>query len=434
MTKIFVLFLILSISSKSFSETPSDDDIFNGGAFDSAVTQSQTTDEANKLEYLPGITLLSESNAIFSNDNISNYGSDSKFYGKTFFKVSKADIGSLFASANFSYFLFATASGNVFDQIYLQQSPDPEKLNSTLSELHLSFDIKKKVFLRIGKQLIGWGASYFWSPIDFVNLQKSQAQVIVPIDIRNGKPGVRIHVPLKNANIFLFTDFSSASKNNIRFQTISDTTRSSLQPELDSNNLEFIENTGQAWHLDYTFAGVNVGTAGYIAKNKPLQIGFDATGRALGADVYGEIGIGFDKKEDYSPNAAFSIGYSKAFGQERNWNHRAEFYYNDTGFGDIAISSLPVRSFTPFYSGKYYSFIEISGNSLWSSMMDLSIFGFINLADFSFSPTIQSTFDFPGVIPFTVYLRAFGGKDDREFTSLYKGPAWQAGLRIRVEL
>jgi hypothetical protein len=270
------------------------------------------------------------------------------------------------------------------------------------------------VFVRIGKQLIKWGASYFWSPEDFINLQRLQPSILTPVDIRVGKPGLRLHIPIRSANLFLFTDFS-------RVTTAG--TAGSLS-----------DNVAQAYRIDATVSGVNLGTVGYFSKNGPRHFGFDATGNLLATDVYGELALVFPRESGASAEAAFSIGASRYFGREKNWTGRAEFYYNDAGFGDVAISRLPLGAFTAFYSGKYYAYAEISATRLLSSRLDCSLFGFINCADGSYSPTLQGTFDFPGVVPFTVFVRYFGGPTDREFTSAYGGKAWQCGLRILVSL
>jgi hypothetical protein len=55
----------------------------------------------------------------------------------------------------------------------------------------------------------------------------------------------------------------------------------------------------------------------------------------------------------------------------------------------------------------------------------------MNCADRSFSSTLLITFDFPNVLPFTLYVRANGGRLDREFTGTFADRSLTAGLRIR---
>ena len=387
----------------------SNDDPFSAEAFDNAVTSGNNTDSISKLTYLTGVTFISEA----TGERLSGSGAtgaDARFFGKAFVKASKADIGALYLSCNFNYFLFAAANNDVLRRYYSAQNPNAGAINTALSEFHFSFDIYKTVFVRIGNQLISWGATYFWSPEDFINRQKNQAAALSVVDIRSGKPGLRIHLPLPSANIFLFTDFSGVTINN----TIND----------------FSETIAQAWRLDKTLFGVNIGTVGYVTKNKPLQIGFDATGSILSADIYGELGLTFVNAEKSAPDYALSIGGSKTLGPEQNWTVRGEFYYNDKGFSDTAISLIR-SSFTPLYSGKYYAYAEISSTKLFTSILGTSIFAYANLADLSYSATVQFNFAVPGVLPFSVYGRYAGGKSDREFTSLFGDEALQGGVRIR---
>jgi hypothetical protein len=392
-------------------DTLTDNAAFDQSVFDTAFAEGAKTDIKNRLEYLPGLFFISETNGYHAM-TAGGYGSDTKFYGKGFLKASKADVGSLFIGCNFNYFLYTAANTERLRNFYQVQTPDPKKIAASLSEIHLSFDIQKRVFIRLGKQLISWGSGYFWSPEDFINLQKSQPSIFSVVDVRTGKPGLRLHIPLHTANLFLFTDFSSRAPGTI--------------------SGAFSETIAQAWRLEGTLAGVNIGTVGYLSKGNPAKIGFDATGNAFATDIYGELALSFLSNRN-TPATAFSVGASRLFGQEKNWTCRGEFYYNDTGYSDVRISELPPGSFTPFYSGKYYAYAELSGANLFSSLFNCSIYGFINLADRSYSTTLQGTFTLPRLVPITVFARYFGGNSDREFTSSFGGKAWAGGLRIMVD-
>jgi hypothetical protein len=393
-------------------ESSSDDDVFDSGAFDQAVAEGAAVDSQNRLQYLPGVSFVSEANGYHTIKSEAS-GSDARFYGKAFLKATKADIGSLYLGYNYSWLMFASASDAQYSTFYQAQKPDPRNIRASLSEFHVSFDIKKHLFIRIGDQLLSWGASWFWTPIDFVNRQKAQASVISVVDTRSGKPGVRLHLPYKAMNIFLFTDFSNV---------ISNRKAGSLKHDV-----------AQAWRIDATVQGIQFGTVGYIARNRPEQIGFDATGNVFGIDLYGELGCTFTDAFNKAPDYAFSLGGSRLFGKDKNWTGRTEFYFNSNGYLDLDQSKMLPGEFTPFYSGKYYLYGEISGVNLANSMLAVSFFGFSNLADHSYSTTMQCTIDLPGVLPFTVFGRYYGGKKYREFTNAFGGDAISVGLRIRAD-
>ena len=400
----------ISLSAQD-SLSLSDDEALSAVGFDQAVAEGASSDSANKLEYLKGVFFVSEASG---NHTLKSgcQGLDARFYGKAFVKASKADVGALFLGCNFNYFLFASAKGEPYSTLYRLQSPDPSFVKTILSELHLSFDVKKKVFIRAGTQLISWGATYFWTPVDFINRQKVLASIISVVDIRSGKPGVRIHVPLRSINVFLFTDLSGVTAKGAAGE---------------------IDDAAQAWRIDGTVGGVQLGAVGYISRNSPEHIGFDATGRMFGTDLYGECAFAFTNDLHSAPDLSLCAGGAKQFGRERNWTARAEIYYNDKGYQDVALSTLPSGTFTQFYSGRYYCYGEVTGTNLLGSVLAISAFGYGNLGDGSFSATLQLTFDFPGVLPFTVFGRYAGGANDREFTSFTGGPALGGGLRIRAD-
>jgi hypothetical protein len=404
-------FLLYSLGVAG-QDTLSDVDIFSTEAFDQALSDSKVTDSANRLEYLPGVFFVAEGSG-YRAHSVAATSSDARFFGKAFVKASKADIGALFLGYNFYYFLYASADDPGMAALYALQSPDPAAIRATLSECHISFDVRKKVFIRVGNQLVKWGATYFWTPVDFINRQKEQAAILSVVDRRAGKPGMRVHIPISSMNLFLFTDVSRVVANH----AVGDIAKT----------------VGQAWRFDGVFGGVQLGTVGYISPDLPEQLGFDATGRLLGTDLYGECALTFVNALESAPEIALSAGGSRLFGKERNWTARAEGYYNHQGYGDTALSTLLPGSFTPFYSSRYYAYAELTGVNLIRTTTAVSLFGFANVADRSYSTTLQFTFDLPGVLPFTVYGRYYGGREDREFTRAFGGQATGGGVRIRAD-
>jgi hypothetical protein len=408
----FALILLLATLA-SADEAPSDTNAFNTSDFDASVQSSTASEEQSKLRYEPGLFFVAEVGG-HTPDTAKTYGADMRFYGKASLKAVKPDFGSLFLGYSFNYFLFASSHSPSYGLFYRRQSPDHDSLSAKLAEFHYSFDIRKRIFIRIGEQLISWGATYFWSPADLINRQKAQASVLSAVDLRTGKPGLRLHIPIRKANLFLFSDFSRVVRNN-RIYDIAKT-------------------MGQAWRADCAIGGVQLGFNGYASKDRPVQTALDATGRLLGNDLYAECALTMPagREPDFSPAA--SAGGARVFGQEQTWTARGEFYFNDNGYGRTKISKLMPGEFTPFYSGKYYAYAEISTTKLLTSDISGALYGFMNVADLSYSATLQFSFDFPGIVPFLIYGRYYGGDTDREFTSGFGGRTWQAGIRVTAEL
>jgi len=140
---------------------------------------------------------------------------------------------------------------------YLSQPLGDLLVNSyALSEFYAGFDIAKVVFLRLGNQLISWGPSAVWTPVDFINLQ--HVNPLSPLDLRVGKPGLRIHVPLGISNVFLFGDFSG---------TVSGS------PTLVVNDPLTTANVAARW--DLTALGFEFALSGYWGASVTERYGFD---------------------------------------------------------------------------------------------------------------------------------------------------------------
>ena len=114
--------------------------------------------------------------------------------------MSVPDRGSLFASYVFrQYFFKGLTSGGPVAYGAAASLSEP---SLGLSELYYSFDVKKAAFFRLGKQLLAWGPSFFWTPVDFVNAER--ADPLAAFDGRSGTPGLKATVPLGMANSYNF--------------------------------------------------------------------------------------------------------------------------------------------------------------------------------------------------------------------------------------
>ena len=73
--------------------------------------------------------------------------------------------------------------------------------NSYLDEMKISFHSHRKIFWTVGRQKIKWGASKFWNPTDFLNLQKYD--FLRQEDLRSGISMVKAHIPWRDANFYV---------------------------------------------------------------------------------------------------------------------------------------------------------------------------------------------------------------------------------------
>ena len=172
-------------------------DIFNTQTFDQSVAVSRQQEQAHKLEYLVGGVFLLD-NTIVAAQRFDGYAANGAFSAKAFARLSVPSYGTLYLGYILRHVLYQGDGGTLDSTL-----PGADLFENTyaLSEFYLSFDLAKKVFVRLGNQLIAWGPSLIWTPVDFVNLQRLDP--LATLDLRVGKPGLRVHVPMKNSNLFL---------------------------------------------------------------------------------------------------------------------------------------------------------------------------------------------------------------------------------------
>ena len=176
-------------------------DVFDTSAFDQNVQQSKQQEQTAKLEYLFGGSFLSD-NYLYTTTDFSGYAVGGRFSGKAFTKLTVPDYGILYLAYNFSHNVYQGIGGATpggAGSFLALSAGDLYDATFALSEFTISFDIARAVFVRVGNQLIAWGPSAIWTPVDFINLQRLNP--LSSLDLRVGKPGLRIHIPLGSTKL-----------------------------------------------------------------------------------------------------------------------------------------------------------------------------------------------------------------------------------------
>ncbi len=405
------------------STAASAQDVFDTSTFDQTVQQSTQAEQKAKLETQFGGNLLYDTSGTTTTD-FSGYGVDGSFSGKAFVKVSVPDYGALYIAYNFSKNLYQGAGGTIPGEpvgpagpVLSQSAGDLFGASYALAEFYTSFDISRKVFFRIGNQLLAWGPSVIWTPVDFVNLQK--VNPLSPLDLRVGKPGIRVTMPLGVSNVFLFADMSGT------------VTPTGAGGGLAVNDP--IKTTNLAARWDLTVSGVELALTGYAGNSIQDRAGFDFSSRILGFDVYGEFATGLPGGS-YSFTWSSSFGFQKTLGELSYWNMAGELFYNSAGTSDTAsYSVLAASGELPFYAGKYYAYGSLTRTHLFIDGLSATLAGFIDMSDASFLCRLSATVDVPGVAPFTFNLSWSGGGDGKAFTWFTGNNSLTAEIQIRVE-
>jgi hypothetical protein len=67
-----------------------------------------------------------------------------------------------------------------------------------LDQFWLRFDLWRTLFVTIGRQHVHWGTAHFWSPTDFLHVQRRN-----PLDTFDARPGtdmLKLHLPIESTN------------------------------------------------------------------------------------------------------------------------------------------------------------------------------------------------------------------------------------------
>ena len=166
-TTIFSLLVSFSILAQDIDdEIFSEDDLFSDS--DIVVDAKEITDESVTSEAdKPGFSI---SGLLY---NTNNYSTRRDEYILKNPDVDDEDIfvGDLTANilleARYKWGIKAFANTDI---IYTYGDFDDS--DQFLREVFFDFNIKRKIYFRLGKQYLQWGRNYFWNPTDLINVEK----------------------------------------------------------------------------------------------------------------------------------------------------------------------------------------------------------------------------------------------------------------------
>lgn len=406
---------LFAVSASAFSDTAaaagSDDEVFAQGSFEASAglepsASAEPSSGAARTEYLLGGSAALSSLAYFVPGE-SGYAASSGASGKVFAKVSVPDYGQLYASATYSQAFLRALSGDGPKALAPSASLSSPSLG--LSELHYSFDLGKRAFFRLGKQLLAWGPSLVWSPEDFVNLQKADS--FASLDLRQGKSGLKLFVPLGSADLTAFADFSA----------LVDSAGKVLDP---ADAMKYAARAAAA------LGGFELGLSGAWSPGSQAKGGFDFSGRLFGGRAYGELAAG-PAYSDYGAFAQASLGYSHTLGELKRWTLSMEGFYNSLG-SDIEGSALAAGfasgSAVPLYVGTWYGYLSVKAQELFADWLDMSASALANFSDGSYKLSLGPELSIPGAPKFSLSLGFYGGGEGKELTMVPGDKAFEIGL------
>jgi hypothetical protein len=397
------------------------DDPFAAGAFEAGASpgaaaaapggaQAASGDSVARTEYLVG-GAFSVSASGWLSPGLDGYAVSSSASGKLFAKVTVPDYGSLFASYSIRQAFLKGLSAEGPSAFVRPESLSEPTLG--LAELHYSLDLGKKVFLRLGKQLLAWGPSFVWTPVDFVNAERADA--FAAFDARAGISGLKATVPLGPANVIAFADFSGL----VEGPAVRD----------PADALKY------AARVDAALGGFEWGLSGSWGPESQAKAGFDFSGYLFGTTLYGEVAAG-PGYSGYDPFVQAALGFSRALGDLKKWTLSGEGFYNSLGSEPGAAelgAGIGSGALTPLYIGTWYAYAALKAQDLLFKGHDATLSALANLTDRSFQAKLAQDFDLRGAPPFSVSIAYNGGGGGKELTAAAGDGSLELSLRTKLE-
>ncbi len=293
-------------------------------------------------------------------------------------------------------------------------------------EFFFDFNIKRKIFFRLGKQVANLGTCFFWNPTNLIDIEKKEF-----FDVTHPREGTDLLKITWNIaswyNLYGFINFAG-----------------------QRDPLLFTYTLRNEFLIKDTETGILI----WSKKDLPVVWGWDISTRVLGIDLYGEATI---SKGDYQNKLklnyqGFKIstpyGTTEAFKPEierdkNQWTVRAaldlsrsfnwelpnriittlELFYNGGGYTEKLFSNPVVARYflmsglyQPNYYGKFYLGFFGTVNSIWGDNLSLMLNNITNLSDktgianliFRYTPVYNMNLNF--------YLTGFYGPPGGEYT------------------
>lgn len=210
-----------------------------------------------------------------------------------------------------------------FANLQTEYIPLDSAVMVSLQELFIDGNIKNKVFLRLGKQVLQWGRCDIWNPTDLINVEKKL--FIQKIGYREGAYGVKLHIPFGTAyNIYGFLDTREASS---------------------------IDSLAAAGKFEFLIGGTEMAFSLWDKKNYHPVFGYDFSTRLIGVDLTGELSVSDGsnsfmlheqngmleetKSGDWQTRLCIDVGRQFGFFDiSQGLSVTGSFYYNHGGYGD----------------------------------------------------------------------------------------------------
>ena len=130
-------------------------------------------------------------------------------FGDDYFGTYRANLfGEVRWRESLKAFLSWEIDGDVYESDRLEllaDLTDRETTEHLFNEAFIDVNLNKQLYVRVGKQTLQWGRTFFWNPIDLVSVEE-ESFLDLGVELE-GTKGVKITAPIGNdKTIYLFVD------------------------------------------------------------------------------------------------------------------------------------------------------------------------------------------------------------------------------------
>ncbi len=294
-----------------------------------------------------------------------------------------------------------------------------------LDQMWLRFDIKRRVFVTAGRQHVRWGTARFWTPTDYLHIQRRNPLDV--FDARTGTSMVKLHIPWEEYgwNFYAYgitentdaTPTASKLAGAARLEMVLGTSelgagvfaRRGQRPKLAADlsigiwDLDLYGEVAVRWaeDIDRISFNRNVNPADLPFGPTPTSQDAGSLARFLGPAVDILYPVKSGEPGSVKVQATGGVSYSIKYADKDVFTLGAEYFYNGLGYDDTAVypglilphsqSLNEPASF--FYLGRHYAgvFALLPAPGSWdrttftlSSMANLSDRSGLTRLDYSF--------------------------------------------------
>jgi hypothetical protein len=421
---------MLSLGSSLYAQNASvnENDLFSDTS--SVVASSTVVNNAASAEDKPKSTALSGViNSAFIGSANRDWFSD---FHRSNLGVTNFIVGNLMLDIRLPQ------GAKAFANLETQYMPNNSSVLVGLREMFVDGNMKKKVFLRMGKQVLQWGRCSLWNPTDLINVEKKL--FIQKIGYREGAYGIKMHIPFGTTyNLYGF---------------------------LDTKNASSVDSLALAGKFEFLFHGTEMAFSLWDRKSFHPVAGYDISTRLFGLDIAGELSVSpganayslgekngvlvKTKSDEWQTKACIDIGRDFDFFKfSHAFTVTGSFYYNGPGSDDNIFAdstfhpyAVPIVEMSPNPSGvptikiggtkkdflvgnnlyeqhnysKYYAAVFTSVNRFFISGLSSSLNAVMNLQQTSL--VLSGGFTYASLNEFFTGILVSGyiGKKDTEYT------------------